>query len=65
MALNWGLGLYTGGKETYKSLVKIIVKKRKGPKQSIKEYWEITYCNIILAKLILERYIEVKDIKAN
>ena len=30
----------------------------------MKEYWEIVYCNIILVKLTLERYIGVKGIKA-
>ena len=65
MALNQGPGLYRGGKEIYKSLVKTIVRERKGPKQSIKKDWETIYYNIILARLILKRYIGVKDIKAN
>ena len=65
MVLFQGLGLYREGKEIYKKLVKIIVKERKEPKQSIKEYQETIYCNIILARLILERYIKVKNIKVN
>ncbi len=32
MALSQGPGLYRGGKETHKSLVKTTVKKRKGLK---------------------------------
>jgi len=31
----------------------------------MKEYWEAIYCNIILARLILKRYIGVKGIEAN
>ena len=31
----------------------------------MKEYWEAIYCNIILARLILERYIGVKGAEAN
>jgi hypothetical protein len=60
-----GLSLYKGGKEICKSPVKTIVRERKGPKQSIKEYWKTSYRNTILARLILERYIGVKSTKAN
>jgi hypothetical protein len=38
MAPGQGPGLYRGEKETCKSPAKTIVKERKGPKQSIKEY---------------------------
>src|SRR6266566_8139028 len=48
-----------------KSLAKIIVRERKGPKQSIKKHWEIIYCNTILARLMLERYIGVKGVEAD
>ena len=65
MALGQGLGLYRGGKETRKSLVKTIVREKKGPKQSIKEYWEAIYCNTILARLTLERRIGVKGTEVN
>ena len=64
MVLYQGLGLYKGGRETCKSLVKIIVREKKELKQSIKEYWETIYRNIILAELTLERYIGVKGIEA-
>ena len=60
-----GPGLYRGGRETYKRLTKTTVRERKELKQSIKEHWETIYCNIILARLTLERYIRVKSIKAN
>ena len=59
-----GLGLYKGGRETRKKLIKIIVRERKELKQSIKEYWETTYRNIILVRLTLGRYIGVKGIEA-
>ena len=65
MALNQGLSPYREGKETYRSLAKTIVKKRKGPKQSIKKYKKTIYYNIIPARLILKRYIGVKGIEAN
>ncbi len=59
-----GLGLYRGGKETRKSLVKTIARERKGPKQSIKEYQETIYYIIILARPTLKRRIGVKNIEA-
>ena len=59
-----GLGLYRGGRETRKRLVGIIVRERKELKQSIKERQETIYSNIILARLMLERYIGVKGIEA-
>ena len=31
----------------------------------MKEHWETIYCNIILAKLILEKYMGVKGVKTN
>ena len=31
----------------------------------MKEHWETIYCNIILARLTLERYIGVKSVEAN
>ena len=65
MVLDQGLGLYKGGREINKRLVKIIVRERKELKQSIKEYQETIYCNIILVRLILKRYIGVKGIEAN
>ena len=43
----------------------MIVKERKELKQSIKKHWETIYCNIILARPILKKYIEVKNIKTN
>ena len=64
MVLGQGLGLYRGGKEMCKSLVKIIVKKRKGLKQSIKEHWETIYGNIILVRQILVRCMGVKGVEA-
>src|SRR6266704_2053755 len=48
-----------------KSLIKIITKEKKGPKQNIKKHWETIYCNIILAKPILEKHIGVKNIKTD
>jgi len=49
----------------YKKLVKTIVRRRKELKESLKEYYETIYYNITLVKLILERYIGVKGIKAD
>jgi hypothetical protein len=60
-----GPGLYRGGKETHKSPAKTTVKEKKGLKQSIKEYWETSYHNIILARPTLERYIGVKGTEAD
>ena len=60
-----GLGLYKGGREMYKRPVKIIIGERKELKQSIKEYQETIYRNIILVGPILERCIGVKSIEAN
>ena len=65
MVLGQGLNLYKRGKEIYKSLAKTIVRERKGLKWSRKEYQKTIYRNIILAKLILKRYIRIKSIKAN
>ena len=65
MVLLQGLGLYRGEKKICKRPAKITVKKRKEPKQSIKEYQETIYYNTILAGPMLERYIEVKNTKAN
>ena len=65
MVLFQGLGPYRGEKETRKRLAKTIVRERKELKQSIKKYQETIYRNVILARLILERYIGVKNIKAN
>ena len=65
MVLYQDLGLYRGGRETRKRLVKIIVRERKELKQSIKEYQETIYYNIILVRLILERRIGVKGIEAD
>ena len=64
MVLLQGLGLYKGGRKTHKRLVKIIVRERKELKQSIKEYQETIYYNIILVGLILKRYIGDKSIEA-
>ena len=44
---------------------KTIVREREEPKQSIEEYQEIIYYNIILVRLILERYIKVKGIEVD
>ena len=60
-----GPGLYRGGRETRKRLVRIIVRERKELKQSIKECWETIYSNIILAGLMLERRIGVEGIEVN
>ena len=65
MVLLQGPGLYRGGREIYKKLARTIVRERKELKQSIKEYQETIYYNIILAGLILKKYIKVKGIKAN
>ena len=65
IVLRQGLGLYRGGREIYKRPVKTIIKERKELRQSIKEYQETIYRNIILVRLILERYIGVKGIEAN
>ena len=65
IVLYQGLDLYRGGRETRKRLVKIIVREREELKQSLKEYQETIYRNLILARLILERRIGVKDIEAN
>ena len=65
MVLLQGLGIYKKGREIYKRLIKTTAKKKKELKQSIKEHQETIYCNTILAKLILKRYIKVKGIKAN
>src|SRR6266705_2305984 len=48
-----------------KSLVKIIIREKKGPKQSIEKHWGIIYCNIILIKPMLERCMGVKGVKAD
>ena len=48
-----------------KYTVRSTARKRMGPKQNTKEHWETIYCNIILARLILKRYIGVKGVKAN
>ena len=48
-----------------KCTVRLIAKKRMGLKQNTKKYWETIYCNTILARLMLERYIRVKGVKAN
>ena len=64
MALGQGPGLYKGGKEIYKSLAKTTVRKKKGPKQSIKKYQKTIYSNIILARQTLVRYIGVKGTEA-
>ena len=60
-----GLGLYKGGREIRKRLAKIIVRKRKELKQSIKERQETIYRNITLVRPTLERRIGVKGIEAN
>ena len=60
-----GLGLYRGGRETRKRLIKTIVRKRKELKQSIKERQETINRNIILVGLALERRIGVEGIEAN
>ena len=65
MELYQGPGLYKREREIYKKPTKIIVKEKKGLKQSIKEYWETIYYNTILVGLILEKYIGVKNIKVN
>ena len=65
MVLSQGLSLYKRGKETYKRPVKTIAKEREELKQNIKEYQETIYCNTILVKLILKRYIKVKGTEAN
>src|SRR6266576_104662 len=65
MALGEGRGIYRGGDETRKCIVRLIVRKRTGPKQNIKEYWETIYRNTILARLTLERHIGVKGTEAN
>ena len=65
MVLGQGLGLYKGGEEIYKYIVRLTVRKRMGPKQNTKEYWETIYRNTTLARLTLKRYIGVKGIKAN
>ena len=65
MVLLQGPGLYRGGREIYKRLVRIIVRERKELKQSIKEYQETIYRDIILVRLILEKYIGVKGIETN
>ena len=64
MAWRQGLGLYRGRRETRKRPVKI-VREKKELKQNIKEYQKTIYCNIILAGLILKRYIGVKGIKSD
>ena len=64
MVLLQGPGPYRGGRETCKRPVRIIARERKELKQSIKEYQETIYHNIILVKLTLKRYIGVKDIEA-
>ena len=48
-----------------KSLIKIAIKERKGPKQSIKKHWETIYCSTILARPILEKCMGVKNAKAD
>src|SRR6266700_4640704 len=48
-----------------KCIVKSIIRKKKGPKQNIKKHWETIYCNIILARPTLKRYMGVKGIEAN
>ena len=50
MALGQGPGIYRGGKETGKSLVKATVRKRAGLEQSAKKYQETNYSNITLAR---------------
>ena len=59
-----GPGLYRGGRETRKRLVKTTVREKKELKQSIKERRETIYRNIILVRPTLERRIEVKGIEA-
>ena len=61
MAPGQGPGLYKREKETCKNPVK----ERKGLKQSIKKHWGTIYCNTILAKPMLKRYMEVKSAKVN
>ena len=65
MALGQGLGLYRGGEETRKYIVRLIVRKRTGLKQNIKKYQETIYRNIILARPTLERYIGAEGAEAN
>ena len=65
MALGQGLSLYRGGEETYKYTVRLIARKRTGPKQKTKEHWETIYYNTTLARPTLKRYIGVKGIEAN
>ena len=65
MVLLQSPGLYKRGKEICKKSVKTTVREKKELKQSIKERQETIYRNIILARLILKRYIKVKNIKAN
>ena len=60
-----GPGLYRGGRETRKRPAKITARKRKELIQSIKEYQETIYRNIILVRPTLERRIGVKGIEAS
>ena len=46
-------------------MAKSTVRKRIGPKQNIKEYWEAIYHNTTLARLMLERHMGVKGAEAN
>src|SRR6266550_709600 len=41
------------------------IRKKKGPKQRTEKYWETIYCNIILARLMLEKCMGIKNTKAN
>ena len=50
MVLLQGPGPYKREREIYKRPAKTTVKERKKLKQSIKEYQETIYCNIILAR---------------
>ena len=48
-----------------RNLVKTIVKKRKGPKQSIEKHWGTIYRNTTLAKPTLERRMGIEGAKAD